>query len=322
MIEIKDLHKSYDDYIALKNINLTIKEGCIFGLVGRSGTGKSTLLRCINGLETFSQGEITVDDVEISKLSEKEILAFRKEIGMIFQQYSLLNRMTVYENIALPLRCWKYSEKEIDKKVKSLLEIIDLPEKIYNRPSELSGGQKQRVAIARALAMEPKVLLCDEATSALDPKSTQSILELLKDLNKNLGITIVVVTHEMPVVQFICDEIAILENKEISTIGKVETIFREKPQALINLVGDKRSFLPKQGQNLEIWFNEKEENEPIVTQMARQLNIDFTIVGTETGVFDDMSVKSVIVNIKNENETIIKDYLNSKKMIWSEIPSN
>ncbi|WP_235601262.1 methionine ABC transporter ATP-binding protein [Tissierella sp. P1] len=215
MIEIKNLRKFYGNLEVLKGIDLQIEEGKIFGLVGRSGTGKSTLLRCINGLEKYNEGSLYVGDIDVKNLSEKELRSFRKDVGMIFQHFSLLERLTVYENIALPLRCWNYDKSFIDKRVRELLEVIDIPDKINSKPRELSGGQKQRVAIARALAMEPKILLCDEATSALDPKSTKSIISLLNKINKDLGITMVIVTHEMHVLRSICEEIAIIEDGRI-----------------------------------------------------------------------------------------------------------
>ncbi len=210
MIEISNLQKFYGDTKVLRDINVEINKGDIYGLLGVSGAGKSTLLRCINGLESYEAGSLKVNDVEVKNLNEKELRAFRKNIGMIFQQFSLLERKTVYENVALPMECWGYKKQDIDKKVKELLELVELGDKIKSKPKELSGGQKQRVAIARALTLDPQILLCDEATSALDPSITNSILELLKKINRELGITIVVVTHQMNVVKQVCNKMAIL----------------------------------------------------------------------------------------------------------------
>lgn len=210
MIEILNLQKFYGDTKVLRDINVEIDKGDIYGLLGVSGAGKSTLLRCINGLESYEAGSLKVNDVEVKNLNEKELRAFRKNIGMIFQQFSLLERKTVYENVALPMECWGYKKQDIDKKVKELLELVELGDKIKSKPKELSGGQKQRVAIARALTLDPQILLCDEATSALDPSITNSILELLKKINRELGITIVVVTHQMNVVKQVCNKMAIL----------------------------------------------------------------------------------------------------------------
>ncbi|MCI9339822.1 MAG: ATP-binding cassette domain-containing protein, partial [Dorea sp.] len=223
MIEIKNLKKIWEDdkSSVLEDINLTIEDGDIYALVGRSGAGKSTLLRCINGLTSYQGGSLTVDGCEIKDLKDKELREFRRRVGMIFQHFSLLERETVYQNIALPMQCWKYPKEETDKKVKELLELVGLTDKMNARPRNLSGGQKQRVAIARALTMEPKILLCDEATSALDPKTTNSILELLLEINQKIGITIVIVTHQMEVVRKACNKACILEQGRIADEGTV-----------------------------------------------------------------------------------------------------
>ena len=184
MIRIKGVNKYFGNTQVLKNINVEINKGEIFGLVGHSGAGKSTLLRCINGLESYEDGSITVNNKEIKDLTSKELREFRKDLGMIFQHFSLLERLNVYENVALPLECWGYSKEEINKKVDELLRLVGLENKAKDKPKHLSGGQKQRVAIARALALNPNILLCDEATSALDPNTTKSILSLLRDINK------------------------------------------------------------------------------------------------------------------------------------------
>ena len=192
MIEITNLQKTFEDsdLTVLKDISLKIEDGDIYGLVGRSGAGKSTLLRCINGLTGYQKGNLKVDGCEVKELSGIRLREFRKNIGMIFQQFSLLERKTVYENVALPMECWGWTRQKRDQKVKELLELVGLKEKMNVKPRTLSGGQKQRVAIARALTMDPKILLCDEATSALDPKTTNSILDLLLKINKELKITI------------------------------------------------------------------------------------------------------------------------------------
>ena len=209
MIEIKQLYKSYGELEVLKDINLTVNTGEIYGLVGRSGAGKSTLLRCINGLENYQSGSLKIDGTEMKDLSKTQLREFQKEIGMIFQHFSLVERRNVYKNIALPMVCWKYKKEDIDKRVQELAKLVEISDKLYDRPRMLSGGQKQRVAIARALSMNANLLLCDEATSALDPNTTQSVLNLLRELNQKLGITIVVVTHQMEVVRQICDTISI-----------------------------------------------------------------------------------------------------------------
>ncbi|MBM6861045.1 ATP-binding cassette domain-containing protein, partial [Clostridium saudiense] len=194
MIKINSIEKKFGDVKVLKDITLNINEGEIYGLIGHSGAGKSTLLRCINGLESYDNGSVIVMGKEVRDLKEKEKREFRKNLGMIFQGFNLLKRKNVFENISLPLEIWGYKKDFINKRVYELLELVGLTDKAKSKPAELSGGQKQRVAIARALALEPKILLCDEATSALDPKTTKDILSLLSDINKKLGITIVIVT--------------------------------------------------------------------------------------------------------------------------------
>lgn len=205
MIAIKNLQKSFGSNEVLKDINITIQDGEIYGLIGVSGAGKSTLLRCINGLESYDGGSLRIDETEVSQLNHQELRKLRSKIGMIFQQFLLMERMTVYHNIAFPLKCWGKSKQEIDARVNELLSLVELEDKRDAKPRELSGGQKQRVAIARALAMNPRILLCDEATSALDPNITTSILQLLKRINQELGLTIIVVTHQMDVVKQVCE---------------------------------------------------------------------------------------------------------------------
>lgn len=238
MIELTGVNKSFKEIQVLKDINLTIQDNEVFGLVGPSGVGKSTLLNCLIGLETYQSGSISIDGVKLETLSDLQLRQFRKNMGMIFQNFSLIGRKDTFHNIALPMECWKYSKTEIKERVEELAKLTGIQDKLKNRPSELSGGQKQRVAIARALAMNPKYLLCDECTSALDPKSTIAILDLLKDLQKKIGITIVVVTHEMSVVQNLCNRMAILDAGKISLVGGVQEIFENKPEQLKTLIGE------------------------------------------------------------------------------------
>ena len=212
MISIKNLNKHYGDIKVLNNISIDIKKGEIFAIVGHSGAGKSTLMRCINGLEEYTDGSLIVNNKEIKNLRKNELREFRKNIGMIFQHFSLIQRKTVFENIALPMQLWGYKKEEISKKVKELLVLVGLEEKTDVFPNQLSGGQKQRVAIARALTLNPDILLSDEATSALDPNTTTSILNLLKQINEKLNITIVLVTHEMEVVKQIAQKALLLEH--------------------------------------------------------------------------------------------------------------
>ncbi|MDR0823168.1 MAG: methionine ABC transporter ATP-binding protein [Endomicrobium sp.] len=229
LIELKNLNKTFktktSSVRALNDVSLSVEKGDIFGIIGLSGAGKSTLIRCINLLERPDSGGVIIDGEDIIKLGEKEIRQKRKNIGMIFQHFNLFNSRTIAQNIAYPLRYGGLTDEQIENRVKELLEIVGLESKENGYPSQLSGGQKQRVGIARALAANPQILLCDEATSALDPKTTQSILALLKELNKKLGLTIVIVTHEMSVIKAICNKAAIMENGEVIEQGAIFDIF-------------------------------------------------------------------------------------------------
>ena len=319
MIEIHGLNKSFGGLHVLKNIDVTIPTGTIYGLIGRSGTGKSTLLRCINGLETYDSGSLVVDGVDVKSLQGKEIREFRKSIGMIFQQFSLLSRLTVEENIALPLRTWKYDRAFIRKKTAELLEMVGIPDKAKAYPGELSGGQKQRVAIARALTMDPKVLLCDEATSALDPKTAKSITALLCKINAELGLTVIVVTHQMSVLRAACEEIVILEEGKIAARGPVEQIFLEQPPALKNLIGGKELILPESGVTLRIILASEQSDIPIITQMARELGINFTILGGEMDQYRDKVMGTVVIHVQDENIAAVRRYLGDRGVVWDEL---
>ncbi|MBR1646461.1 MAG: methionine ABC transporter ATP-binding protein [Selenomonadaceae bacterium] len=229
MIKLIGIEKIYDSpsgkVHALKGIDLEIARGEIYGIIGLSGAGKSTLVRCINMLERPTVGKVFVDGQDMTALSDSELRAARKNIGMIFQHFNLLSSATVYDNIAFPLRLSKTPEAEIEKKVRPLLELVGLSDKAKQYPSQLSGGQKQRVGIARALASDPKVLLCDEATSALDPQTTKSILDLIKVINKKMSLTVVVITHEMQVIKELCDKVAVISDGVIAERGSVLDVF-------------------------------------------------------------------------------------------------
>jgi len=236
LIELSHIVKTYDSPAgpvhALKDINLTIGRGEIYGIIGLSGAGKSTLIRCINMLERPTSGTVTVDGQELTAMSDSELRKVRKSIGMIFQHFNLLSSATVYDNIAFPLRLVGTDESTIKAKVEELLGVVGLSDKAHQYPSQLSGGQKQRVGIARALASDPKVLLCDEATSALDPQTTKAILSLIQDINKKLGLTVVVITHEMQVIKDICDKVAVIDKGVIAEQGTVFDIFTNPQQPI------------------------------------------------------------------------------------------
>ena len=319
MIKITNLTKSYAGTPVLQDLSLAVGQGEIFGIAGRSGSGKSTLLRCINGLETFEGGSLRINGTDLRTLSKDELRFMRRDIGMIFQQFSLLTRLSVFENIALPMRCWKYSQRELADRVHHLLDVIGIPDKAQARSNALSGGQKQRVAIARALGMNPKIILCDEATSALDPQSTQSIIDLLKRINAELGITIIVVSHEMSVIRALCKNFAIIRNGRVEANGSVEQIFAEKPFALQDLTGAEKYLLPRHGHNIELLFSRHNQGDPLITRMARELDTDFTIIGGETEKYAEMAFNSIIVNIPPPSFECVRNYLDANSIAWREI---
>ncbi len=290
MIRIENVSKSFGELQILRDVNLHIKKGEIFGIAGRSGVGKSTLLRCINGLEKYNSGSLKVDGSEIKDLSAEEMRLFRKNIGMVFQNFSLITRASVYDNIAFAMKIWDCDRKEIDKRVKELLDVVGIPEKINARARDLSGGQKQRVALARALAMNPSVLLCDEATSALDPKSTKDILSLLEDINKRFNITIVMVTHEMEVIKNLCDSVAVMANGIVEASGSVEQVFLERPPALCSLLGETPMSIECDEVLFDIQIDAMEGESLLLTRMARLLDVDFKLEDNQKLLLKDKTV--------------------------------
>ncbi|MBA4508949.1 methionine ABC transporter ATP-binding protein [Clostridium sporogenes] len=315
MIEVSNLKKIIKDKIILEDINLSIKEGEVFGIVGHSGAGKSTLLRCLNGLESYEEGSIKINGEKIDELSKKQLRILRKDLGMIFQSFNLLKRKNVFQNIALPLEIWGMSKNEINNRVRKLLKLVDLEDKAYIKPHNLSGGQKQRVAIARALALEPKIILCDEATSALDPKTTKDILSLLKDINEKLGITIVIVTHQMEVIKEVCEKVAIMDKGKIKSLGFSEELFLSPDKHLKKLLGE-NEVLPKEGVNIKIFFTKELSNESIITTMARELDMDISIVWGKLEKFRENVLGNLVINVSKENKQEICDYLSLKSIVW------
>lgn len=295
MITLENITKTYNHHgrsiNALDDVTLTIERGEIYGIVGQSGAGKSTLVRCINLLEIPTRGVVTVDNREITALSASELLAARHDMGMIFQHFNLLSSRTVYANVALPLELAGKSKAEIAEKVNPLLELTGLSDKDKHYPAQLSGGQKQRVAIARALSSEPQVLLSDEATSALDPKTTESILTLLQDINRQLGVTIVIITHEMDVVKAICDKVALLENGKLVEVAEVDNFFAA-PQSELGrrFVSQSQRFdLPAHIADtlntdsngypvVKLAFHGSHVDEPVISHLSREFNIDVNII--------------------------------------------
>lgn len=300
MIKVQNLCKSYKNGRVLSDINLHVQRGEIFGIVGQSGAGKSTLLRCINGLESFESGKVIVNDTDIARLNETAMRGFRRKIGMIFQNFALLNRKTVLDNVMLPTECWHYPQAERRKKAEELLALVGLADKFGSLPHELSGGQKQRVAIARALTLEPDILLCDEATSALDPAITQSILELLRDVNRQMGITILMVTHDMAVIKTICTRMAIISGNRIATTGRVSDVFLAEPAELRELVGRKEIYAPAGRSLLRVALRESVGGPASLYELFAFLKGDFSIVSANIEQFESESYGLLYLHVAAE----------------------
>ena len=291
MIKIENLSKTFhtaDGSVeALKNVSLDIADGDIFGIIGMSGAGKSTLVRCINLLERPDEGTVTIDGTDLGELNKKQLRFLRREVTMIFQGFHLLMQRTCLKNVCFPLELAGYSRQDAQKRAKELLETIGLLDKANAYPSQLSGGQQQRVAIARALATNPKVLLCDEATSALDPTTTNSILELIQEINQKTGITVVVITHQMSVVEKICRHVAILDGGEVAEQGEVTEVFShprsEAAKRLVYPESDAPDVSGVSGRLIRIVFNGAEAaNTPIIARMASERGIAASIVYAST----------------------------------------
>jgi len=315
MINIKNLNKYYGKTKVLNNISIDIKRGEVFSIVGHSGAGKSTLLRCINGLEDYSEGSLKVNNKEIKTLKKEELRSFRKNIGMIFQHFSLIQRKTVFENVALPMQLWGYTKSEIDKKVKELLALVGLENKLDSYPKELSGGQKQRVAIARALTLDPEILLSDEATSALDPNTTTSILNLLKEINEKLNITIVIVTHEMEVVKQIAQKALLLDHGNIIGFDDTEELFLKPDEKMKEFLGE-IEVVPDEGVNIKLYFPKDNAYQSFITKMARELNMDFNIVWGKLEEINTHIVGNMVINIKEEDRQKVTDYIKKHDIVW------
>lgn len=318
MITITDVNKYYGKTKVLSDVNINIEKGEIFGIIGHSGAGKSTLLRCINRLEEYQEGSILVEGKEVKDLNNKDLRLLRKDLGMIFQHFSLLERKTVFENVALPLECFHYSKEETEKRVLELLKLVGIEDKKDRKPRNLSGGQKQRVAIARALALNPKVLLCDEATSALDPNTTKSILSLLQDINEKLNITIIIVTHQMEVIKQVCSRVAIMEGGKVLEIGDTEELFLQNSKNLQKLIGEDDIVLPD-GTNIRILFPKEISNDSIITSMARDLDINFSIICGKLEKYRQDVLGSLVINVLDEHKEKITKYLDSKGVRWEEV---
>ena len=336
MIELQHIDKVYHtasgDLHALKDINLTINEGEIFGIIGLSGAGKSTLVQCINMLEKPTSGKVMVDGQEMTALGEEQLRKARQNIGMIFQHFNLLSSRTVFGNIAFPLEIQGMDKAAIQKKVEPLLDLVGLKDRADHYPSQLSGGQKQRVGIARALASDPKVLLCDEATSALDPQTTESILNLLRDINKRLHITIVMITHQMNVVKEICDRVAVIENGEIIEQGSMVDIFTNPQKATTKefVASIQHNDLPDFVKKLDIHKDYKagdkalvslsfigdSAGEPIVSVLIKEYDTNVNILTANIETLQDTPFGTLLIEVEGDEDHLKKalDYLHERKV--------
>lgn len=336
MIRFENVSKEFDSegisVAAVKDVSLEINKGEVFGIIGFSGAGKSTLVRCINLLERPTKGKVFINEKEITALSESELKEQRKKIGMIFHQFNLFSNRTVYNNVEFPLKRSKLTRRQKQEKVMRLLKLVDLEDKASAYPSQLSGGQKQRVAIARALANDPEILLSDESTSALDPKTTKSILTLLKKLNRELGITIVVITHEMQVIKDICDRVAVMKDGEVVEYGDVFDIFANPTQDITRefvegtsnlsrikeLLENKSAITQlKQGEAiLKFKYLERSASEALVSQLSRKFNLDINIIFGNIELIGDNPVGGLVSIVRGTAREIDAaiEYLKEKNV--------
>ena len=317
MIEIKNLCKTYSltdgSVEALKDVSLSIPDGDVFGIIGMSGAGKSTLVRCINMLERPTAGSVVIDGKDLTKMTEKELRAERQSITMIFQGFNLLMQKNCLRNVCFPLELAGVKKAEAIKKAQSLLELVSLGDKASAYPAQLSGGQQQRVAIARALATNPKVLLCDEATSALDPKTTNAILELIREINQKLGITVIIITHQMSVVESTCRHVAILEEGQVVEQGEVSAVFSHpKSEAARRLVfpeGNPESLLCSlPGSRLiRVVFNGADATgKPIIARMATEISVEANIAYASTRSIEGRTYGSMLLSIEDKNDDLAR----------------
>ena len=327
MIELINLCKTFPmdsgSVEAVKNVSLTIEDGDIFGIIGLSGAGKSTLVRCINYLERPTSGRVVFDGVDLGALSHKELLRTRQSMSMIFQGFNLLSQRTAERNICYPMEIAGVPKKEAREKALKLLEIVGLADKADSYPSQLSGGQKQRIAIARALATDPKVLLCDEATSALDPTTTTAILDLLKNINETMGVTIIVITHEMRVVEQICSKVAVLNHGQVVETGRVKEVFMApKSQMAKELILPKSAAVPRvDGKEvIRIVFDGNSAFEPVISNLSLECHTAVNILGADTKNIDGRAYGQMLLQLPDDETSVfrIKSYLDSINIHYEE----
>ena len=327
IIEIKNLSKTFgtgeDQVAALKHVSLRVQKGDIFGIIGLSGAGKSTLVRCINLLENPDEGAVLFHGKDLTNLKNRELRLQRRKISMIFQSFNLLDQRTSLDNICFPMELAGVSKKDARKRAMELLEIVGLPDKANAYPVQLSGGQKQRIAIARALASEPEVLLCDEATSALDPTTTDSILKLLQKINKERGITVIIITHQMSVIEQICHRVAILDAGQVAEIGEVESVFSNPQSAAGRRLVSPEMALPftaEDGPIARIAFNGNASEEPIIASVAMDLGIKVSIMGADTRNIDGKAFGTMLISLPADlsEKQRVMDYLRSHPGVTAE----
>ncbi len=330
MIEIKNLDKVFSSaggpIEALKDINLTINDGEIFGIIGLSGAGKSTLVRCINLLEKPTSGSVILDGKDLVKIPKKELLMKRRNIGMIFQSFNLLSQRNVLKNVLYPMEIAGIKKAEAEKRAKELIEMVGLTDRIKSYPAQLSGGQKQRVAIARALSTNPKYLLCDEATSALDPNTVRSILALLKDINKKLGVTIIVITHEMRVVEQICDRVAVIDGGRVVETGEVKQVFiSPKSKMARELILPKNETVESINSErvIRIVFDGQSAFEPVISNIITECRCAVNILGADTKNIDGKAYGQMLLQLPDDEASSerVKNYLGSRKIPFEEVSS-
>ena len=338
MIRFEHVSKTFQTkngpFDALKDVSFEIEKGDIYGVIGYSGAGKSTLIRMVNALETPTSGNVWVEGKDIGTLNQKELRNLRKGIGMIFQQFNLLESKTIYDNVAIALKLNGISKKDIEKRVTELLDFVELPDKKYSYPGQLSGGQKQRVGIARALANNPSILLCDEATSALDPKTTDSILELLKKINEMLHITIVIITHEMNVIQKICNKVAVMDYGQVVETGSVIQVFSDPRSDIARrFVGNLiRDVIPeplvesirretRNSRLLRIKLENTDSTEPLLWEINRRFEVETNILYSTINVIQGIVVGIMLVLFIGTDEEIEKaeQYILESKEEYREV---
>lgn len=328
MIELQHVSKTFETVSgsveAVRDVSLTVHKGDIFGVIGLSGAGKSTLVRCINLLERPTDGKVLFDGVDLASLDRKSLLATRRKIAMIFQNFNLLAQRTARDNVCYPMEITGVPKKKAREKAAALLERVGLADRMDSYPSQLSGGQKQRVAIARALATDPQVLLCDEATSALDPNTTRSILALLKDINRDLGVTIIVITHEMKVVEQICNRVAVMENGSVVETGEVKEVFlspkskiaRElilpKSETVETLVSDNV---------IRIAFDGQSAFEPLISNLVMECHAPVNILGADTKNIDGKAFGQMLLQLPDDASSAmrVKQYLTDRGVRFEEV---